>query len=122
MSETYPIVGAHFRPPAKGILEGLPSGCPLTLRPEPDNMFDPNAVMVTLRSADVPTSAHERLAQGLPLWGSSLEEFLASPEWHLGYVPRTRAVELAPSLRGADASALLTFSATGQPSVTRTKG
>ena len=120
MSETYPVVGAHFRPPAKGILEALPSGCPLRLRPEPDNPFDPNAVMVCVASASVPPTAHERLAQGLPLWGSSLEEFLAQPEWHLGYVPRTRACDLAPSLAGHDAPAMLTFGATGPPSVTRT--
>lgn len=121
MAETYPIVGAHFRPPAKGILEGLPSGAALTLRPEPDNLFDPNAVMVIVRSGDVPATAHERLAGILPLWGSSLDDFLAQPEWHLGYVPRTRACDLAPALSGCDAPALLTFGATGQPSVTRTK-
>jgi len=120
MSETYPIVGAHFRPPAKGILECLPASCPLVLRPEPDNPFDPNAVMVLVRSADVPASSHASLALALPGYGSGLDEFLAQPEWHLGYVPRTRAIELAPSLLGSDAPGLLTFGASGQPAITRT--
>lgn len=120
MSENqWPIVGMFYRPPAKALLEILPQGTALTLRPEPTNPYDSNAVMVILRSADIPEKAHEVLRGTLPNYGHTIEDVLAQSEWHLGYVPRTSAVFLAPELGGAAASAELTYAADGAPQVRR---
>ena len=40
------IVGAHFRPQAKPLLAALFGDCPLELRLEPTNAYDPNAIAV----------------------------------------------------------------------------
>ena len=45
---TGPLVGMHFRPPAKDVVNLLPAGCPLILQRQPDNQYDINAVQVLL--------------------------------------------------------------------------
>lgn len=40
------IVGMHFRPPAKVVLEAMPSGMGLLLVPEPTNAYDEFAIQV----------------------------------------------------------------------------
>lgn len=41
------LVGSHFHPPAKALLEhAIPAGTEVSLVPEPDNPYDPLAVMV----------------------------------------------------------------------------
>ncbi len=121
MAESCNIVGAHFRPPAKAILECLPAGALLSIEPEPDNMFDHNAIKVTVPQttlAGLPEASLAKLAATLPLFGSDLETVLAAPEHHLGYIPRERAAQLAPALHGEIRQARLTFAASGQPQVT----
>lgn len=81
-----PIVGSHWRPPAKAILQVLPANCPLVLRHDPENEFSTEAIAVYLRSADIPQSAHQELELHGPGYGFSLESILAQAEWHLGYI------------------------------------
>lgn len=92
-SITTQIVGAHFRPPAKALLACLPAGHPLALRPEPTNEWDENAVQVLLLSASLqPLLAEpffrDELERQLSGQGFDLEQVLAEPEWHLGYLPK----------------------------------
>ncbi len=83
------LVGSHFRPPAKCVLSSLPSGTSLTLRPEPENPYDSEAVAVYLSPREIPESAHESLSRELPSFGSSLDELLSQEEpLHLGYLAR----------------------------------
>ena len=71
------VAGAVHRKPALESEEAAP-GAPLTLRPEPDNPHDPNAVSV---------------------WD-------AEARAQAGYVPREQAADLAPRLAGLEAFAL----------------
>jgi hypothetical protein len=101
---TAPLVGMHFRPPAKAILSVLPSNCPLYVVPEPDNPYDANALQVFVRSADIPESQHSELSElgnASALFGTSLAEILAQERWHLGYVKATEAVHIAPRIAQA---------------------
>lgn len=119
--QTFPIVGAYYRPPAKAILEVLASGAQLILRPEPDNPSDPNAIQVIVHGrtlAALSDKAKEALAEVLPLWGCTLDEALACEEIHLGFIPRTHSAAVAQQLHGASALGALCFAATGQPQVT----
>jgi hypothetical protein len=86
----YPIVGAHYRPPAKALLQSLPAGTPLEVRPEPSNEFDPNAQAIWLKSDAIPPALrHEASALALAAvgYGFSIEDLMREPEWHLGYIP-----------------------------------
>jgi hypothetical protein len=121
-----PLVGAHFRPPAKAILGVLPLGAPLQLRREPDNPHDPNAIQVMVASATIPPAAHEDLERAASGYGFDLATILGQPEWHLGYVPRTDAESIAPlmdeanvNMDGLDQSfaGTLAFSPDGKPRV-----
>ena len=60
-----PLVGSHFRPPAKALLASLPAGFHLELRPEPLNPYDPNAIEVWLDThhVDAGTESGERLEE-----------------------------------------------------------
>ena len=116
MSTVYPTVGAHFRPPAKAILATLPAGHPLILRAEPLNPYDPNAIMVLLRSDTIPVELHADLSLQAADFGYSIDEILAEHEWHLGYIPRAQAQELRESgeiVVGTDRPAKFTFTASG---------
>lgn len=117
MKRVLPIVGAFYRPPAKALLAVLASDTPLVLRPEPENPHDANAVMVVLKSADIPESAHAVLRESLPPFGSTLEEVLAQEEWHIGYIPRTEAEWVQEKLAGRDCSAKLSFAPDASPMV-----
>lgn len=87
MTLIVPIVGAHFRPPAKWMLARLPNGAPLRLEAEPSNPYDPNAIKVWASPAEVPESERAALADEIAGAGFSLDELLASGEkiW-LGYI------------------------------------
>lgn len=80
------LVGSHFHPPAKAILEALPAGTPLTLLAEPENPYDSNAILVHLSPADVPTSAYAGLESSLPGFGMSLDELLRTDFVVMGHV------------------------------------
>ena len=115
---TYPIVGAGFRPPAKAILQVLPLGAALTLRREPGNLYDANAIQVICPTSSIPDDSAETLdllAQG---FGFDIGTIMQEPEWHLGYIPRTMALGLAPQWDEAgmtQAPAGLVFNAKGEP-------
>lgn len=81
-----PIVGMHFRPPAKAILQCLPQGTTLHLRREPDNQYDPNATKVLVRSADIPEGQYQELDTLVAGYGTTIQEILAQSEWFLGYI------------------------------------
>lgn len=120
-SHTYPIVGSFFRPPAKAILEVLPSGSPLILRPEPDNPIDPNAIQVWVSRATLAklsAQALSKLGETAPLFGHELSDILATPEHHLGYIPRDSAIAIAKILAGSESSGKLTFAANGGAQIT----
>lgn len=121
-----PIVGAHFRPPAKAILQVLPADCPLVLRHDPENEFSTEAIAVYLRSADIPESARPELEIHGPGYGFSLESILAQAEWHLGYIAEIGNKKQGPEAEefrnclglpgpGAEWPARLGFNATGNP-------
>lgn len=111
------LVGMHFRPPALAILSVLPAGCPLTATPEPTNPFDPNAIAVHVATSDIPESSHNQLAIESSGYGSSLEEILAAPSWHLGYIPAKLAAILAPKMKGEAQQGTLVFSLAGKPMI-----
>ena len=90
----HPIVGLKFHPPALALVRALPLSCPLILRAEPDNAYDPNAIRVILPTATIPTSAHAQISEELASSGMELSELLVEPEWLLGYIPRQIASEL----------------------------
>jgi hypothetical protein len=97
-SHSVPLVGMHFRPPAKAILQVLPSGCPLQVVPEPDNPYDANALAVMVATGDIPPLAHEDLAGIAAPFGFDLPSILVEPVWHLGYVKATEALWLQPKI------------------------
>jgi hypothetical protein len=86
-----PLVGAHFRPPAKVIIQSLPAGYTLELRPEPTNPYDANAVAVWFDASHLPDSAKEELESTLPGSGSNLEDLLEQRFWQLGYLAKEHA-------------------------------
>lgn len=89
MTITTLLVGMHFHPPAKLVLEHLPVGCPFQLRAEPDNPYDEKAIGVWLRPSDIPDSQHEALRAELPLSGYDLDELLVEDELFIGHVAAT---------------------------------
>lgn len=110
-----PLVGMHFRPPAKAILAVLPADCPLTLYPEPTNEYDPNAIMVHVKSADIPASADEDLQAGAAGFGYDTTMIREREAWHLGYIARHFAETI--KLQGPT-PAKLSFTPEGKPQVT----
>ena len=97
----YPIVGAHFRPPAKAILASLPAGAALSLVPEPENPFDSNAIAVFVEPKEIPPSEHETLAGTAQGMGFEIEDILTAPAWHLGYIPKALAASIVGDLNDA---------------------
>lgn len=112
-----PIVGAHFRPPAKAILAQLPVGCDLVVTPEPDNAYDSNALAIFVETKSIPPTVYPDLAQEAIGYGFSLDEILAKPAWHLGYIPRDLAATLAPKFGSDPRPGKLKFTSTGKPAV-----
>ena len=90
-----PLVGMHFRPPARAILNALSASHPLYLKPEPENPYDPNAIAVwfdaeTIRhSPDIQTE----LESSLPPMGADLEELFSRRYWHIGYMAKEHAAQ-----------------------------
>src|SRR5712692_3567998 len=85
--KTYsPLVGAHFRPPAKAILGVLPNSTPLRLEREPSNDYDPNAIKVLAASSAIPQSQYGELEAQALGFGFDTEAILAQEWHHLVYV------------------------------------
>lgn len=100
-SYSAPIVGMFYRPPAAAIMKCLHSGCQLSLRAEPSNAFDPNAVQVLLSPSHIKAEAHPKLAEALSGMGYSVPDILEREEWHLGYLAKEYAAALQPLLGDA---------------------
>ena len=116
-----PLVGSHFRPPAKALIQSMPMAHPLELRPEPTNPYDSNAVAVWLNAHTLPDEALEELRHTLPGMGSDIDDLMAQRHWHLGYIPKTDAATLqAPIAEHGACHAALSFDGTGKPLVTFT--
>ena len=118
---SYPIVGARHHPPALALLSVLPTGTNLTLKPEPTNAFDPNAIQVLVPGPELKglnSKAHTILEEDLPGYGLTVEELLAKPEVMLGYIARNFAETLAPTLEGKETSATLAYNSQGEPRAT----
>ena len=83
-----PIVGMHFRPPAKQVLAVLPSGAKLGLEPEPENPYDEKAIKVFVCVADeVREAQYPALAAALVGVGQELDELIGRSEpMQLGYI------------------------------------
>lgn len=96
---TTPIVGAHFRPPAKLILQFAPMNWRLRLEREPYNQYDSHAIAVfgTVESKESlaelydiwPEAAINALSEVSPEAGFSIDEILGT-EFQLGYLPGTQ--------------------------------
>lgn len=124
-SHSAPLVGAHFRPPARAILSAIPAGHPLLLRPEPSNPYDPNAIAVWF---DAETIRHSpdiisELEVTAPPMGADMEGIFEQRFWQVGYV----AKEIAAKHQSAITDALdvpegypanLSFSGSGKYQVT----
>jgi hypothetical protein len=118
-TNTLPIVGAFYRPPAKALIEALSIGTPLQLIAEPDNQYDPNAIAVYLCTTDIPDNAYDKLEEILPPYGYSLEQVMNEEYWHLGYVPKELAAKLVGTLGPEPMSVTFSLSSNGAPRVRR---
>ena len=129
------LVGAYFRPPAKTIIQSLPAGYGLELRPEPTNPYDANAVAVWFDASHLSPSAKEELEGTLPANGGNLDDLLEQRFWQLGYLAKEHAAlhqeRLAMIIEGHNEDAAvsgegflwsgfpckLSFTGAGQPAV-----
>jgi hypothetical protein len=94
-SVSYPIVGAHYHPPARAILNFLPIGHPLILLPEPTNHVDPNALAVWIMSETLPSEGGDEWESTLAGFGLTWDQLKSEPFWHLGYIPAAVAAKYA---------------------------
>jgi hypothetical protein len=115
------IVGSKFRPPSAGLLSVLPSAFPLRVQREPSNAYDANAVMVVLDDVAAFSALDSELVnEKLAGYGftkhDALERMREAGPFHLGYIPREQAAQLASVLDsvGGSCAAQLGFSITGQ--------
>ncbi len=92
---SFPIVGSHYRPPAKALIAGISNGTKLFLRAEPQNAFDPNAIQILLHPSDIEESSYQTLNDELSGYGQDMDDINQQSEWHLGYIPK----EIAKILR-----------------------
>lgn len=100
VAKTFPIVGAHFRPPAKALCATLGQGSIVRLVPEPTNPYDAHAVAVWVHIGQI--HDREELATLAAGYGYDLEQldlgttsspFSDDPDgwWQLGYIPAVKA-------------------------------
>lgn len=109
-TQTHPIVGAHFRPPAKAVLQVLPSGADLWVEREPENFHDPNAAKVLCSPQAIPPAEHQDLEVQVLGYGFDLAQVLAMDSIHLGYIPRDIMLVLAPIMDAQAQNAQIQFS------------
>ncbi|MCK9361769.1 hypothetical protein M0Q28_06135 [Patescibacteria group bacterium] len=82
----FPIVGSHFVPPAKALLEHAPQGAAIVVRPERDNPYDSNAITVHITFGEIPASQHDELRIKLAGYGFDLDDCTAETEFALGHI------------------------------------
>ena len=118
---TYPIVGAHFRPPAQALLQILPAGAKLQLRREPENQFDPNAIAVWMPTSSIPDAVAEELDTIAQTYGHSIDTIYQEEWHHLGYIPAKGGANILAPLWDANAMRVcdgtMAFNATGAPRI-----
>jgi hypothetical protein len=92
-----PIAGAFHRPPAKQVLQALPSGAKLILQPEPENPWDALAVKVLVDVGDAITiQQFPGLQAALDGTGVEAHELISSHEpLQLGYIAASQGKPLA---------------------------
>jgi len=121
MLTSAPIVGMHFRPPAKALVAALPSGTPLLLEPEPTNQYDPFAVKVLVDLSDMYDDFWDEIDQALGLAGVEKDELLEAPR-HIAYIDKAKtgsAMQVfAAMTAGHVPSARLGFDGNGNALVT----
>jgi hypothetical protein len=123
------LVGVHFHPPAKLILASLPAGTPVSLVPEPENPYDPDAIQVYVDPSHIPASERPGLELALPGMGQDLVSILTQDSILLGHVAATGGKPLlkaGPGFVGTLEfaglrSARLGFSPDGSPTLTAEK-
>ena len=131
------LVGVHFHPPAKQLLDFIPGEAALLLEPEPENPYDPQAIKVLLPVKEIPEENFDAVKEILPSCGVDPEEFFEQENIVMGHVgassgkpllkARANWPELAQSLTGnaefleamkdPGHSAKLGFAPTGDPLV-----
>ncbi len=96
----HPIVGAHYRPPAKAILSILPVGQELELMSDPygentgTSHDDPNAIAVWVDGNAITTNTSlQEVEERLQSYGFNTDQ-IVSESWHLGYIPREVAKDI----------------------------
>ena len=80
------LVGMHFNPPAKIVLQALPSGAKVELRPEPTNPYDENAVEVWVFPDEIEEGVLKLNATELLGSGFDVDEIMQGPSLRLGHV------------------------------------
>jgi hypothetical protein len=84
------LVGSHFYPPARGLLEVMVAGCPLVLTLEPENLYDPKAIGVYVAPETLQNEqycAFDRLAEAIGgFTGGDWEMLSQMPLIKLGHV------------------------------------
>ena len=83
-----PIVGSHFVPPAKLLLESLPNGAELKLSPNPANPYDAKAIEVWVEVGELPlvVLAYLDFQAKLAGYGHDLESLKATSKFMLGHI------------------------------------
>lgn len=128
-----PLVGAHFRPPAKQVLAHSAAGGPLFLELDPTNPYDEKAIKVMgLVGLLVPVGEFGGLASALVGTGFELEDLLVDGEsglrLHLGFIADSDGRQLAGTglpgnrevrqvMEQGEVMATLAFGADGKPAV-----
>lgn len=86
MSRTCTIVGMHFVPPAKFVIEALPAGSPLTVQHDPANAYSTFAVKVFCRPADIVWDPEGSLEMKVIGCGQDKQALLQQPLLMLGHI------------------------------------
>ena len=80
------LVGMHFNPPAKIVLQALPSGAKVELRPEPTNPYDENAVEVWVFPDEFEEAVLKFNATELMGSGFDVDEIMRGDALRLGHI------------------------------------
>ena len=115
MTTPLSIVGAKFRPPAELILGILSVGTRLTLRPEPNNRYDPNAKAVILDFKNITISSWDAMSQSLK--DNLTDEKFADGEIQLGYIPAAVAAHSKLQAIKSEVLGRFRISPTGIPQI-----
>lgn len=94
------LVGSHFVPPAKLVLSILGEGTRVSLEPELDNPYDPNAIRVFVSGDQLIPWRLTDIEDQLNASGSSAEELLANDAICLGRVAASGGKPIGKAIAG----------------------